>query len=193
MIRIIFFFLISIFLLVDFVMASSNSKNMHYEKAVLAGGCFWGIEHLFSQLDGVIDVKSGYTGGALENPTYDDIKQGTTNHAEAVEIAYDPSIISYEAVLKFFFKIHDPTTVNRQQNDIGTQYRSAIFYNSLEQKNIAQNVIFLGNQSGVFKNPIVTKVEKLQKFHLAETYHQNYLEKNPYGYTCHKIRHEWSF
>jgi methionine-S-sulfoxide reductase len=172
---------------------ADNQNKSHYETAVLAGGCFWGVEKLFSELDGVIDVVNGYTGGDLDNPTYDDITTGTTGHAEAVQVTYNPAVISYEKLLKFFFKIHDPTTLNKQKNDIGTQYRSAIFYTSLEQKNIAYNVINTGNQSGVFKNPIVTKLEKLEKFYPAEEYHQNYLQKNPYGYTCHAIHDEWSF
>ncbi|MFT6072190.1 MAG: peptide-methionine (S)-S-oxide reductase [Alphaproteobacteria bacterium] len=189
-------FVCAYFLSVGQIMANDALKQTpqpEHHKAVLAGGCFWGVEKLFSQLEGVTDVVNGYTGGDLLNPTYKDITTGITGHAEAVEITFDPEKISYEAVLKFFFKIHDPTTLNRQKNDIGTQYRSAIFYANAEQKNIAHNVISQGNQSGVFDKPIVTKLEKLDNFYEAEEYHQNYLAKNPYGYSCHKIRDDWAF
>ena len=170
-----------------------DNISLNYEKAIVAGGCFWGMESLFSDLEGVINVISGYTGGDLENPSYKIITTGKTGHAEAIEITFDPNIISYEKILKFFFKIHDPTTLNRQQNDVGTQYRSAIFYTNDKQKNIAQTIIDKGNASGVFKNPIVTTLNKLSTFYKAEDYHQNYLEKNPDGYTCHRLRKEWDF
>lgn len=187
-------FIIAFIFLFDIGIGMANNQTKtHFETAIFAGGCFWGVEKLFSNLNGVIDVVNGYTGGSLKNPTYEDITTGTTGHAEAVKIIYDPQIISYENLLKFFFKIHDPTTLNKQKNDIGTQYRSAVFYETLEQKNIAFNVITAGNHSGVFKNPIVTTLEKLEEFYPAEEYHQNYLDKNPYGYTCHTIHDEWTF
>lgn len=193
--KIAFIFIMTYFLTIGVIMANDKQQDstVSYQKAVLAGGCFWGVEHLFSKLDGIIDVVNGYTGGSFSNPTYDIVTTGNSGHAEAVEIKFNPEKISYENILKFFFKIHDPTTVNKQKNDIGTQYRSAIFYLNAEQKNIAQNVIFSGNQSGVFGNPIVTTIEKFENFYLAEEYHQNYLEKNPNGYTCHKIRDDWTF
>jgi peptide-methionine (S)-S-oxide reductase len=169
------------------------TQNIHNEVAVLSGGCFWGMEHLFSAVNGVSDVTVGYTGGNLDNPNYHDITTGKTGHAEAIQVTYNPEKITYENILKYFFKIHDPTTLNKQGNDIGTQYRSAIFYNSLEQKNTAYNVIAAGNRSGVFGKPIVTQIIALEKFYPAEDYHQDYLEKNPYGYTCHRVREEWSF
>lgn len=182
-------------LLMGEAMAKDSEKKAtpQLEYAVLAGGCFWGVEKLFSNFKGVHDVINGYTGGNTDNPTYDEIKTGVTNHAEVVKVIYDPTIVSYENILKFFFTIHDPTTLNRQKNDIGTQYRSAIFYNSPEQKNIAYNVINQGNAAGVFDKPIVTQLEPLHEFYRAEEYHQNYLQKNPYGYNCHKINDEWRF
>ena len=183
----------TLFLTFGGAMAQNHNSAVTYQKAILAGGCFWGVEKLFSNLDGVVAVVNGYTGGTMSNPTYNDITTGATGHAEAVEVTYNPQKISYEEILKFFFKIHNPTTLNKQKNDIGTQYRSAIFYANAEQKNIAHNVIFAGNQSGVFGDPIVTTLEKLEKFYPAEEYHQNYLEKNPNGYTCHAIRNDWAF
>jgi methionine-S-sulfoxide reductase len=180
-------------LMAENIMADTHKSKVTYQKAVLSGGCFWGVEKLFSERDGIIDVVNGYTGGSFANPTYQDITTGSTGHAEAVEVTFNPEKISYEAVLKFFFKIHNPTTLNRQKNDIGSQYRSAIFYADAEQKNIALNVILEGNRSGVFDNPIVTTIEKLDTFYPAEEYHQNYLTKNPNGYTCHAIHDDWTF
>ena len=170
-----------------------DKRETQYKKAILAGGCFWGMEDLFTKLYGVIDVVNGYTGGNIPNPTYKIISSGTSNHAESIEITFDPKQISYEEILKFFFKIHNPTTLNRQGNDIGTQYRSAVFYLNEEQKKIAQNLINKANKSGLFPGKIVTKLEKSDKFYKAEEYHQDYLEKNPGGYTCHAIREEWEF
>ena len=158
------------------------------QKAVLAGGCFWGVEELFRNLPGVIETRVGYTGGHLEYPKYEDLKNGNTNHAEAIEIIFNESETSYQEILKFFFKIHDPTTLNRQGNDIGSQYRSAIFYVDEEQKNLAQKTIEHLNLSQKWKNPVTTKLEKLGEFYLAEEVHQKYLLKNPGGYTCHYIR-----
>jgi peptide methionine sulfoxide reductase msrA/msrB len=172
-------------------LAQKTTKNI--EKAVLAGGCFWGVEELFSQLDGVTDVVNGYIGGDIANPTYEIISLGISNHAEAVEITFDSNKISYEKILRFFFQIHDPTTLNQQGNDIGTQYRSSIFYLNNEQKNIALNLIDKANKANIFNSEIVTKLEKYAKFYPAEGYHQDYLKKNPNGYTCHKIRKEWQF
>ncbi len=155
---------------------------------VLAGGCFWGMEELFKQLTGVITTRVGYTGGEFHNPTYNDIKTGQTGHAEAVEIRYDPQIITYRQILEFFFKIHDPTTLNRQGNDRGTQYRSAIFVGNNEERDIALEVIQEIEKSNFWKDPICTKVIQAQEFYEAEEVHQDYLGKNPGGYTCHWIR-----
>lgn len=171
--------------------ATANSAN--YEKAILAGGCFWGVEELFRKLNGVIKTEVGYTGGTIDNPNYNIVKSGLSGHAESIEIIFDPQKISYEEILKFFFTIHDPTQLNRQQNDVGSQYRSEIFYLNNEQKEIAQKVILQANASGVFKKAIVTKVSPAKTFYSAEEFHQDYLQKNPYGYTCHHVREEWKF
>jgi peptide methionine sulfoxide reductase msrA/msrB len=164
-----------------------------YQKAILAGGCFWGMEDLFSKIDGVIDVINGYSGGNIENPTYEIVSSDTSKHAESVEVTFDPSVISYDKILRVFFRIHDPTTLNKQGNDIGTRYRSAIFYLNDSQKEIAQILIAKANESGVFGNKIATTLEKFDKFYSAEGYHQDYLAKNPNGYTCHRIRKDWEF
>ncbi len=169
----------------------NNSTN--YEKAILAGGCFWGMEELLSKLEGVVSTEVGYIGGNIPNPTYQIVTSGISNYAEAVEITFNPTKISYEKILKFFFTIHDPTQINRQENDVGSQYRSAIFYLNHNQKNIAQSVIEKANKSGVFKKPVVTTLEKAEIFYKAEDYHQDYLKKNPYGYTCHHPHKEWEF
>jgi peptide-methionine (S)-S-oxide reductase len=171
----------------------TNSQAANYEKAILAGGCFWGMQQLLSELNGVVKSEVGYSGGSLANPTYELILTGATGHAESVEVTFDPQKISYEKLLKFYFTIHNPTTLNRQENDVGSQYRSEIFYFSQEQKNIALKVIAAADKSKVFKNPVVTKVSKAGPFYRAEEYHQNYLTKNPYGYTCHHVREEWKF
>lgn len=154
-----------------------------YKKAILAGGCFWGLEDLMREQPGVIDTEVGYTGGQNENPTY----ENHPGHAEAVEITYDPEKTSYKNILDFFFQIHNPTTVNKQGNDIGTSYRSAIFYQTEEEKKIAGEMINIVNKSGRWKNPVVTTLEKFKSFWKAEEYHQDYLVKNPGGYTCHLI------
>jgi len=163
------------------------------QKAVLAGGCFWGVEELIRQEKGVLDVVAGYTGGTVKDPTYKDITTGKSGHAESVEVTYDPAVISYETLLKFFFTIHDPTTLNQQGNDRGTQYRSAIFVQNDEQRKMAKQVIDEANASNNWSNPIVTEIRDLGKFYEAEDYHQDYLQKNPNGYTCHSIRPEWKF
>ena len=176
------------------VKASANasgkpaSETKSRETATLAGGCFWGMEEIIRKLPGVIDTKVGYTGGKTKNPTYKDICTGMTGHAEAVQIIFDPAKTSYEAVLKFFFRMHDPTTLNQQHNDRGTQYRSAIFYNSEDQKKTAERVIHEVNKSGKWKKPVVTEVTAASEFYDAEDYHQDYLVKNPGGYNCHFVR-----
>ena len=165
---------------------SAETKNT--EIATLAGGCFWGVEELLRTYKGIIATRVGYTGGSLPVPTYDIVKTGNTGHAETVEIEFDPKQISFEELLKFFFKLHDPTTLNRQGNDVGTQYRSAIFYHSEEQRKTAQKVKELVDKSGVWKRPVVTEISPAMPFYPAEDYHQKYLKKNPGGYTCHYVR-----
>lgn len=160
---------------------------MNNEKAILAGGCFWGVEELIRALPGVISTVVGYTGGNTPNATYRN--HGT--HAEAIEIVFDPSILSYRRLLEFFFQIHDPTTRNRQGNDVGTSYRSAIFYLTEEQKETAKKLIAEMTASHAWPGPIVTEVVPATDFWNAEEEHQNYLQKHPYGYTCHFIRPDW--
>lgn len=153
-------------------------------KATFAAGCFWGVEAAFQQVTGVKSTIVGYTGGTFENPSYEDVCTGRTGHAEAVEIEYDPAVVLYEKLLSVFWKIHDPTTLNRQGPDIGTQYRSAIFYHNSEQKEEAIASKERLEQSGVYKRPIVTEIVPASKFYRAEEYHQRYLEKR--GKTsCH--------
>lgn len=154
------------------------------KKIILAGGCFWGMEELIRKQPGVIKTRVGYTGGKVVDPTYENHE----GHAEAVEIEYDAEKTSYKNLLDFFFQIHDPTTLNRQGNDLGTSYRSAIFYGNAEEKKEAEDFIKIVNKSGRWKKPVVTTLEPLAKFYLAEDYHQDYLQKNPDGYTCHRIR-----
>jgi len=151
--------------------------------AVIAGGCFWGLEDLLRAQPGIIDTEAGYTGGENNNPTYDN----HPGHAEALEVTYDPKQTTYKNILDFFFQIHNPTTLNRQGNDIGTAYRSAIFYADEGEKKIAENMIEIVNESGRWKDSVVTSLEPLEKFWPAEEYHQDYLQKNPGGYTCHAI------
>lgn len=158
--------------------------NEKIKKAYLAGGCFWGLEVLFMEQEGVVDVVSGYTGGEVENPRW--MNHGM--HAEALEITYDTEKTSFKNLLDFFFRVHDPTTLNRQGNDIGTSYRSAIFYQNEEEKKEAEDFIEIVNKSGRWKNPVVTTLEPFTKFWKAEEFHQDYLTKNPGGYTCHVIR-----
>ncbi len=153
------------------------------KKIVLAGGCFWGMEELIRKQPGVINTSVGYAGGIIKNPTYENHE----GHAEAVEIEYDPEKTSYNKLLDFFFQIHNPTTLNQQGNDIGASYRSAIFFSNEEERSEAENFIEIVNKSKRWKNPVVTTLEPLQFFYPAEDYHQDYLQKNPDGYTCHAI------
>ena len=156
--------------------------------ATFSGGCFWGVEEIIRKLPGVLETTVGYTGGVTPNPTYEHVKKGNTGHAEAVHVAFDPQKVSYEELLKYFFRLHDPTTSNRQGNDIGSQYRSAIFYQNEEQKQIATKVKEEVQKSGKWKGKIVTEIVPAQEFYKAEDYHQKYLQKNPGGYTCHYLR-----
>lgn len=165
-----------------------GAKTMKKEVATLAGGCFWGVEELIRALPGVTNTTVGYTGGSVDNPNYNIVKLGTTNHAEAIEVEFDANKLSYADLLSFFFRLHDPTTVNQQGNDKGTQYRSAIFYHNDEQKIVAESVIKKVEASKKWNKPIVTQVIQASKFYPAEEYHQDYLKKNPGGYTCHWVR-----
>jgi peptide-methionine (S)-S-oxide reductase len=153
------------------------------KKIVLAGGCFWGLEDLIRTQPGVVNTEVGYTGGSVENPTY----ENHNGHAEAVDIEYDPEKTSYKKLLDFFFQIHNPTILNQQGNDLGTSYRSAIFYENEEEKKLGEEFIDIVNKSKRWKDPVVTTLEPLGKFYKAEEYHQDYLQKNKGGYTCHAI------
>lgn len=166
-----------------------SSDPAHREVAILAGGCFWGMEDILRDIPGVLETEVGYSGGTMANPGYGDVKKGNTGHAESVRIVFDPSRISYSELLeKWFFRMHDPTTKNRQGNDVGSQYRSAIFYGSQAQKETALTVIKRVDDSEQWDDPIVTEVAPMTEFTPAEGYHQDYLEKNPGGYTCHYMR-----
>src|SRR5436309_298857 len=168
-----------------FVKAGLIKAPLH-ETAVLAGGCFWGMEEIIRKIPGVANTTVGYSGGTTANPTYEEVCTGGTGHAEAIQVEFDSARLSYEALLDYFFRMHDPTTLNRQHNDIGTQYRSAIFYTSDAQKHTAERV--KRDKSGKFKRPITTEITAATKFYSAEDYHQKYLVKNPGGYTCHVLR-----
>ena len=157
----------------------TSQEETIFEEAVLGGGCFWCLEAIYKKVKGVIKVVPGYAGGHVENPTYEQVKTGTTGHAEVVKITYDPKIISYEQLLDIFFDIHDPTTPNRQGNDIGPQYRSIILYRNEEQKRIAKQKIAELQHSNKFKKPIVTQLVELEKFYEAEDSHHDYFEKHP--------------
>jgi peptide methionine sulfoxide reductase msrA/msrB len=158
------------------------------ESAILAGGCFWGMEDILRKIPGITATEVGYTGGQLANPRYANVKTGETGHAEAIRVEFEPSKITYREVLIYFFRMHDPTTLNRQGNDIGSQYRSAIFYLSEEQKKTAEEVKREVDLSGKWRRPVVTEITRASTFYSAEDFHQDYLEKNPGGYTCHYLR-----
>jgi peptide-methionine (S)-S-oxide reductase len=171
-------------------------NEQHIKKAYLAGGCFWGLEELFRTQPGIIDITAGYTGGTIENPTYENHGRASMDtarhdfaksHAEALEIVYDEQVTSFWKLLDFFFQIHNPTTLNQQGNDVGTSYRSAIFYQNDEEKKQAEDFIKIVNDSARWDHLVVTTLEPFTKFWKAEDYHQDYLQKNPGGYTCHAI------
>ena len=157
------------------------------EKAILAGGCFWGMQDLIRKRPGVLSTRVGYTGGEVENATY----QNHRGHAESIEITFDPSVVTYRDLLEFFFQIHDPTTLNRQGNDVGDSYRSAIFYTTDEQKRVAEDTIADVEASGLWPGKVVTEVTPAGAFWEAEAEHQDYLERIPWGYTCHFPRPDW--
>ncbi len=157
------------------------------DSTILGGGCFWCLEAVYTRLDGVKSVVSGYTGGHVENPTYEQVCSGETNHAEVVKIIYDLNKTSLENLLKWFWRCHDPTTLNRQGADVGTQYRSVIYYKNEHQKSIAQNSKKDADSSGIFVNPIVTEIHALEVFYPAEDYHHDYYKKNPNAGYCNYI------
>ncbi len=157
------------------------------EIATLGGGCFWCLEAVYDELRGVEEVVSGYAGGAVANPSYEQVCTGTTGHAEVVQVTFDPRQISYQELLEVFFTIHDPTTLNRQGGDVGTQYRSAVFYHTPAQKEEAERVITALTVNGVWPSPIVTEVAPLEVFYPAEDYHQDYFERNPYQGYCRMV------
>jgi peptide methionine sulfoxide reductase msrA/msrB len=157
------------------------------ETAILAGGCFWGMEEIVRKLPGVLSTEVGYAGGASKNPSYEDVSSGETGYAESINVVFDPDQLSYEKLLEFFFRMHDPTTPNRQHNDVGSQYRSAIFYATEAQRKTAERVKAQFDASGRFAKPIVTEVTAAGTFYKAEEYHQKYLVKHPDGYTCHVL------
>jgi len=168
---------------------SAVAAERQTEVAVLAGGCFWGVEEILRGVPGVIDTDVGYTGGWLEHPSYDDTHDSRSGHAEAIRVTFDPSVLSYEDLLEqWFFRLHDPTTLNRQGNDVGTQYRSAIFPQTPEQRSTAERAIQRVQASGKWKRPITTTIEPASTWYSAEAYHQDYLRKNPGGYSCHYLR-----
>ncbi len=158
------------------------------ESVVLAGGCFWGMEEILRKIPGVLETEAGYSGGALEGATYEVVKTGRTGHAESVRVVFDPGRLPFDELLRWFFRMHDPTTANRQGNDVGTQYRSAIFWTTEEQRAAAERVKAEVGRSGKWKAPIVTEIRKAGPWSAAEEHHQDYLQKNPGGYTCHWLR-----
>ena len=164
-----------------------TTQTTHRELATLAGGCFWCLEAVFDDLQGVESVESGYMGGPTENPTYEQVCGGDTGHAEVVQLRFDPAVVSFADVLKVFFVIHDPTTRDRQGNDVGTQYRSAIFFHTPEQKSVAERVIAELTSAGLYRDPIVTEVVPASRFFVAEGYHQEYFARNPNQAYCQYV------
>ncbi len=169
--------------------SAKDPAALRRETAILAGGCFWGMEELLRAIPGVLETEVGYEGGSTTSPSYETVKTGSTGHAESVRIVFDPARISYAELLeKWFFRMHDPTTRDRQGNDTGTQYRSAIFFSSEEQRKIAEEVKARIDRSGKWARPLVTEIVPAGPFTPAEDYHQDYLQKHPGGYTCHYLR-----
>ena len=163
------------------------AKNKAKEVATLAGGCFWCTEGVFSMVKGVEKVEPGYSGGSVSNPTYEQVSAGTTGHAEAVQVSFDPSEISFKIILEIFFATHNPTTLNRQGPDVGTQYRSVIFYHNEEQKVTAEKAIAELNEEGIWNAPIVTQIEPFKAFYVAETYHEDYYKQHPNQPYCQQV------
>lgn len=179
--------MIALLLIMSLFSGPVHSANQT-ETATFAAGCFWGVEEYFRKLPGVVSTRVGYTGGKTANPKYDDMHDGATGHAESVEIVFDPAKISYDKLMDHFYKMHDPTTLNRQGNDEGTQYRSAIFYHGPAQKTAAEAFKKKVEKSGAWKKSITTQIAEAAKFWPAEDYHQKYLVKNPGGYDNHYVR-----
>lgn len=168
-------------------MSQSSNENKNLEVATLAAGCFWCTEAAFSIIKGVERIEPGYTGGTVSNPSYEEVSTGTTGHAEAAQIFFDPTIISYREILEIFFTMHDPTSLNRQGADVGTQYRSVIFYDSQSQKETAEKLIAELNKEQIWNKPIITAVESLSQFYNAETYHKDYYKKHPKEPYCQAV------
>lgn len=168
-------------------MLETGASQTQAEIATLAGGCFWCLEAVFDDLQGVLEVESGYSGGTLPNPTYQQVCSGNTGHAEVIQVTFDPQVVTFREILEVFFSIHDPTTLNRQGADVGTQYRSAIFYHNQQQKAVAEQVIRDFTAQGVWPNPIVTQLNAFQDFYRAENYHQEYFKNNPYQGYCQMV------
>lgn len=171
-------FFIFLILTLSTVQFKAENMTINKETATFGAGCFWCVEAVFQRLKGVENVRSGYSGGEVENPSYQEVCNGTTGHAEVIQFDYDPEQISYEELLEVFWKTHDPTTLNRQGADVGTQYRSVIFYHSEEQKNLAEKYKTKLNEAGIFDNPIVTEISAFTNFYVAENYHQDYYDNN---------------
>jgi methionine-S-sulfoxide reductase len=163
------------------------TQETELRTATFAAGCFWGVQHILSRIRGVVETKVGYTGGQVKDPSYEMVCTGTTGHAESVEVKYDPNEVTYEELLGYFWRLHDPTQVNRQGPDIGTQYRSVIFYHSEEQRKAAEKSKAEFDRSGVFKKKAATEIIPAGDFYDAEEYHQNYMQKHP-GRACHELR-----
>lgn len=176
------------FVLLFASVAKAASTTPKLETATLSAGCFWGTEEFFRKVPGVVETEVGYTGGTMKNPKYEDVSTGATGHAESLQLKFDPSKVSYEQILTLFFKMHDPTTLNRQGNDEGTQYRSAIFYHDKEQKEVAEKLKVKIEKSNAWKAPITTQIAPAGPFYPAEDYHQKYLVKHPGGYDNHYLR-----
>jgi peptide-methionine (S)-S-oxide reductase len=164
-----------------------DNFSHNYETATLGGGCFWCLEPAFADLEGVVDAVVGYAGGSLPDPTYEQVTTGRTGHAEVVQVTFDPQVVTFREILEVFFSIHDPTTVNRQGADVGTQYRSIILAHDERQQQVAQEVIAGLERQGIFTRPVVTQVVPFEAFYRAEEYHQEYFEKNPYAGYCQVV------
>ena len=175
-------------IILGLIMAETeNNSEQEIEQITFGAGCFWCVEAIFERLDGVMDVRSGYTGGKIENPTYDDVCSGETGHVEVVQVDFNPQIIGFKQLLDIFWKSHDPTTLNRQGGDTGTQYRSAVFYNSDKQRVIAEKSKKQADSSSMYEDPIVTEILPLNTFYLAEKYHQDYYRINPNAPYCQVV------
>ena len=164
-----------------------ESKNDNYQTVTLGAGCFWCVEAIFERMEGVISATSGYSGGTVKNPTYKEVVTGRTGHAEVIQVVFDPAVLPFAKLLEVFFKTHDPTTLNRQGADVGTQYRSAIFYHNDEQKRIAEEIKALLNKENLWSDPIVTEITPFSNFFVAEDYHQEYFENNPNEGYCRMV------